>query len=157
VALEGISISHVGTALEMQVAMESNFDLADIVVMSAAVADARPVSYSEAKLSTSNYTSIELVENPDIIAELAARKQNQFIIGFAAQTGDDAKTSAKEKMISKRLDLIYLNDVSNGKIFGEDETEGFIISSRDSEIPFAKASKMTLANKLLNMAIDKLG
>jgi len=157
IALEGVSIIHVESALEMQAAMELRFDQADIVVMSAAVADARPTSYSAEKLATSNYTSIDLVENPDIIAELATRKSGQFIIGFAAQTGDGAKSKANEKMKSKKLDLIYLNDVSNGKIFGEDETEGVVLSPDGNETPFAKASKMTLANNLLNIAIDKLG
>ena len=157
IALEGVSIIHVESALEMQLAMESQFDAADIVVMSAAVADARPASYSERKLDTANFTSIDLVENPDIIAELAQRKKSQFIIGFAAQTGDGAKLKAQEKLKSKKLDLIYLNDVSNGKIFGEDETEGVVLSPDGNETTFAKASKMTLANNLLNIAIDKLG
>mgnify|MGYP000066484620 CR=1 FL=1 len=117
----------------------------------------RPVRTAENKLSTAEYRSIELIENPDIIATLAARKDKQFLIGFAAQTGGDARTKATTKLAEKQLDLIYLNDVSDGKIFGDDKTIGEIISKDGKLIEFQRESKMTLANTLLDIAIDKLG
>jgi phosphopantothenoylcysteine decarboxylase/phosphopantothenate--cysteine ligase len=137
--------------------MEDKFDLSDIVVMTAAVADARPISVSAQKIATEDYQRIDLVENPDIIAELALRKKHQFMIGFAAQTSPDAQEVAKGKLKSKKLDLIYVNDVSEGKVFGHDETQGSIIT-KDGEIyPFETGTKKTLAHKLLSIALDKLG
>jgi phosphopantothenoylcysteine decarboxylase/phosphopantothenate--cysteine ligase len=155
--IEGITTVHVSTALELQVAMEASFDSSDIVVMSAAVADARPKSVSSHKIATENYQNIELIENPDIIAELSSRKKNQFVIGFAAQTSPNAVEIAKNKLSSKKLDLIYVNDVSEGKIFGQDETQGILITKDGDLYPCEAMSKKTLAQKLLNIALDKLG
>jgi phosphopantothenoylcysteine decarboxylase/phosphopantothenate--cysteine ligase len=137
--------------------MEVSFDSSDIVVMTAAVADARPKTVSFQKIATENYQNIELIENPDIIAELASRKERQFVIGFAAQTSSNAVEIAKEKLSSKKLDLIYVNDVSEGKIFGHDETQGILITKDGDLYPCETMSKKTLAQKLLSIALDKLG
>ena len=155
--IEGISIVHVSSALEMQIAMETSFDFSDIVVMTAAVADARPLSVSSQKIESKSYQKIDLVENPDIIASLGARKKSQYIVGFAAQTSSDAIDIAKTKLTEKNLDLIYVNDVSEGKVFGHDDTQGCFIAKDGAIYPFATASKKTLAHKLLSIALDKLG
>jgi phosphopantothenoylcysteine decarboxylase/phosphopantothenate--cysteine ligase len=157
VNIEGITTFHVSSTLELQSAIEAEFDSSDIVVMTAAVADARPISVSTQKIATEDYQRIDLTENPDIIAELASRKTHQFVIGFAAQTSSDALEIAKNKLESKKLDLIYVNDVSEGKVFGHDETQGSILT-KDGEIyPCETMSKKTLAHKLLSIALDKLG
>jgi phosphopantothenoylcysteine decarboxylase/phosphopantothenate--cysteine ligase len=157
VNIEGITTFHVSSTLELQSAIEAEFDSSDIVVMTAAVADARPISVSTQKIATEDYQRIDLTENPDIIAEIASRKTHQFVIGFAAQTSSDALEIAKNKLESKKLDLIYVNDVSEGKVFGHDETQGFILT-KDGEIyPCETMSKKTLAHKLLSIALDKLG
>lgn len=157
VNIEGINTIHVQTALQLQQAMESAFDGSDIVVMTAAVADARPAQVSSEKISSADYKKIDLIENPDIIADLAKRKKRQFVVGFAAQTTSDAIDLAKKKLNEKNLDLIFVNDVSEGKVFGQEDTQGSFIS-KDGEIyPFETASKKTLAHKLLSIAIDKLG
>jgi len=157
VNIEGISTVHVSSAFEMQTAMEKAFDHSDIVIMTAAVADARPSSVSTQKIETEKYQTIELVENPDIIATLAMRKKNQYLVGFAAQTSEDAIGIAKNKLTSKKLDLIYVNDVSDGKVFGHDETQGSFITKDGDIYQFETASKKTLAKKLLSIALDKLG
>jgi phosphopantothenoylcysteine synthetase/decarboxylase len=54
------------------------------------------------------------------------------------------------------LDLIYLNDVSTGEIFGTDSTQGVFVTKEGKEIPVSKSNKATLANQLLDLALDKL-
>jgi phosphopantothenoylcysteine decarboxylase/phosphopantothenate--cysteine ligase len=77
-------------------------------------------------------------------------------VGFAAETSEHI-ASAQSKLTSKGLDLIYVNDVSNGAIFGRDETEGTIILADGEIIPVSAQSKDTLANLLLDYALKQLG
>ena len=63
---------------------------------------------------------------------------------------------ANRKLIAKGLDLIYLNDVSTGEIFGSDSTQGVFITAEGKEIPVSKSNKATLAAQLLDLVIDKL-
>jgi phosphopantothenoylcysteine decarboxylase/phosphopantothenate--cysteine ligase len=63
---------------------------------------------------------------------------------------------ANRKLLAKGLDLIYLNDVSTGEIFGSDSTQGVFIKSDGNEIPVSKSNKATLANQLLDLVLDKL-
>lgn len=155
--IEGIEVVHVTSASQMQSQMQSRFSESDIVIMSAAVSDVRPAQPSSTKYAKGELSAIPLVENPDIIGTLSAKKKNEFVIGFAAQTGSDGIAKASEKLRVKNLDLIYVNDVSDGDIFGLDETEGFIIDKAGKSTQFPRGSKMTLASQLLSIAIDKLG
>ena len=84
--IEGVKTIHVRSALEMQSALESEFDSCDILVMAAAIADVRPAKVSEVKISKDDLSEIALTRNPDITQELSIRKVNQVMIGFAAQT-----------------------------------------------------------------------
>jgi phosphopantothenoylcysteine decarboxylase/phosphopantothenate--cysteine ligase len=155
--IPGVEVVDVQTADEMLLAMQDYFASADVVVMAAAVADARPAKVSRGKIPTSEYTSIQLLENPDIIASLALHKSKQVIVGFAAQTSVDGKEIALQKLQAKKLDFIYYNDVSGGEIFGSDETQGTILGADGTVEDFTRGSKMTLAHKLISIAIDKLG
>ncbi len=155
--IEGVEVVHVTTAQQMNLEMQNRFTGTDIVVMSAAVSDARPASPSTTKYAKGELTSISLVENPDIIGTLALKKVKEFVIGFAAQTGSDSIIRAQEKLRAKNLDLIYVNDVSGGDIFGKDDTEGTILDVEGKKTEFSRNSKMTLASQLFSIAIDKLG
>ncbi|MEI8223086.1 MAG: bifunctional phosphopantothenoylcysteine decarboxylase/phosphopantothenate--cysteine ligase CoaBC [Actinomycetes bacterium] len=157
ISIEDVEVIHVVTADQMLAALDANFDSSDVVVMTAAVADVKPKSSASEKISKSDLTSIELLHNPDIIGTLASRKRDQVLIGFAAQTGVDRLSKAHEKLVAKHLDFLYMNDVSNGAIFGSDETEGVIIGSSVEDLDIPMTSKATLARKLLSLAIDKLG
>jgi len=148
--------THVETADQMLIELEKSFADTDILVMSAAVADAKPTKSSEHKINKSEFTSIELQVNPDLLATLSAKKAKQVMVGFAAQTSELIAT-AKAKLISKGLDLIYVNDVSGGAIFGQDETEGTIVLRNGDLIPIARQSKDTLAHHLLDYALEQLG
>jgi len=153
---EGIKIIKVESAAQMAKTLTDNFPDCDILVMSAAVADARPALTSSKKLPKSEYRSIELVENIDILKTLSSQKEQQIIIAFAAETGDSALERAKSKIATKGADLLYLNDVSDGAIFGQDSTEGWILNSTGEISKFETASKDTLANELLDQALIKL-
>jgi phosphopantothenoylcysteine decarboxylase/phosphopantothenate--cysteine ligase len=145
----------------MQEALTKEFNDSQILVMAAAVADARPLSLSQEKIKKGNFANIELQLNPDLLKELGAiRRKNQVLVAFAAETesiSDATIEAAKTKMLSKGADLIFLNDVSNGAIFGEDKTSGILIDKNGKSIECALQGKDTLADLLLDSALDKLG
>ncbi|MEI7659244.1 MAG: bifunctional phosphopantothenoylcysteine decarboxylase/phosphopantothenate--cysteine ligase CoaBC [Actinomycetes bacterium] len=154
--LPGIEIEHVEDAAQMSRALQASFVGCDILVMAAAVADARPSSTADEKIKKDQYTHIDLTANPDLLKLLSTEKKNQVMVGFAAETGD-LVASAKTKMSAKGLDLIYVNDVSDGAIFGQEETEGTIVLVDGQEIAIARTSKDTLADLLLDYALKQLG
>ena len=155
-ALDGIEISKVESAADMQQVLSQQFPLCDVLIMSAAVADARPKKMSLEKIKKALLGSIELEENPDLLASLAASKNGQLIIGFAAETKDHLQ-EARRKLEAKGLDLIYVNDVSGGAIFGQDQTMGTILLRNDADIAVKEVSKDALGNLLLDQAIRQLG
>jgi phosphopantothenoylcysteine decarboxylase/phosphopantothenate--cysteine ligase len=152
----GVTTLKVETALQMHEVLDKQFGATDILVMSAAVADARPLQKVDQKIKKDNLTSIELVENPDLLATIADGKQGQIIIAFAAETKLDTE-GAKEKMRRKSADILYLNDVSGGDIFDSETTHGQIITRDGNIIEVAKTTKDTLAHLLLTEARNKLG
>jgi len=156
-AIEGITIIHVHSADQMHKAVLEHFDQSNIVVMTAAVADAKPLQQADLKIEKASYNSIELTPTVDILKDLGDRKESQILVGFAAQTGDGAVAKATEKYRNKNLDLIYVNDVSRGAIFGSDQTSGAILDGNGVIEELSGVSKVTLAHKLLDLAIDKLG
>ena len=155
-SLSGIHITKVESTSDMKQALDSNFDQCDILIMSAAVADARPKISAIDKIKKTFLGSIELEENPDLIATVSARKSHQVIVGFAAETKDHLQ-EARRKLESKGLDLIYVNDVSGGAIFGQDQTMGTILLRNDADIAVKEVSKDALGNLLLDHAIRQLG
>ena len=154
--IPGVRIIKVETAAQMYQALNENFLNTNLLVMSAAVADARPLHNSDGKIKKKDFTSIELIENPDLLASIAAQKQNQVIIAFAAETTLDTE-GAKEKMVRKSADILYLNDVSGGDIFNSEMTHGQIITRDGKVIEVAETTKDTLAHQLLTEALHKLG
>ena len=152
----GAQIISVESAEDLAIALATEFTTCDLLVMAAAVADARPTTVGTDKLKKDQYQQITLTENPDLVASLAKLKKNQVIVGFAAETTLNI-AEANRKLLAKGLDLIYLNDVSAGDIFGSDTTQGIFITSTGNEIPVSKSSKATLANQLLDLALDRLG
>jgi len=154
--LSGIEIVSVETATQMFTALEEAFPKSDLLVMSAAVADARPLQYSEGKIKKGELSDIALVENPDLLKSIAKLRTKQIVVAFAAETNNDL-TAAHAKMVAKGANILYLNNVSNGAIFGSLDTEGFIITSNGAQIPVPLTSKDTLAELLLDQALDQLG
>ncbi len=158
--LDGVKILRVTSAEQMHQALLAEFPECEILLMAAAVADAKPAAVSNEKIRKDKYQNIELVANPDLLANISKdRKANQVIVAFAAETSAINSSSievAKAKMLSKGADFIYLNDVSNGAIFGSEETSGLVIDSNGESIEFKNKSKDTLADLLLDLALNKL-
>jgi phosphopantothenoylcysteine decarboxylase/phosphopantothenate--cysteine ligase len=155
--IEGVTTIHVETANQMQAALVHEFDKTDLVIMSAAVADVRPESTELEKISKSGLKELKFKPNDDILKALSSMKKRQVLVGFAAQTGPDGLSQAKEKLRAKGLDLLYFNDVTKTKIFGEDETEGVVLDADGGESKISRVSKVTLADKILDLALHKLG
>ena len=154
--IEGVKTIKVESATQMLAALEEEFTHADILVMSAAVADARPEQIADAKIKKNDFTSITLVENPDILRTISAKKSRQIIVGFAAETSENLEV-AREKMLSKGADILYLNDVSGGDIFNSETTHGFILVRGKEPKMVAETTKDTLAHQLLDEALLQLG
>ena len=122
--------------------MHAESPRADVVVMAAAVADFRPASVAGAKLkkgSAAEPTAVELVRNPDVLVELVgARPAGQLVVGFAAETGDaegDVLTHARAKLARKGVDLLVVNDVSAGRVFGRADNEVTVLGADGSTTP----------------------
>jgi phosphopantothenoylcysteine decarboxylase/phosphopantothenate--cysteine ligase len=124
----GVRLVPVGSADELAEAMAREAVGAQVVVMAAAVADFRPAEVADTKLKKSTDPAqdpvIRLVRNPDVLAGLVeARRPGQVIVGFAAETGDangDVLKHARDKLARKGCDLLVVNDVSGGQVFGTD-------------------------------------
>ena len=156
--LPGVETISVSSTLQMQEALNSHFPECDLLFMAAAVADARPVAMASQKIKKSDLNQIELQRNPDLISELSKKSRaSQILVAFAAETGEVDVSAAKVKLSSKGVDLLYLNDVSNGSIFGSDKTEGKLIDSNGSVYECSEQDKDTLADLLLDRALIKLG
>jgi phosphopantothenoylcysteine decarboxylase/phosphopantothenate--cysteine ligase len=155
-ALDGIEIIAVETATQMYTALEAEFPATRVLVMSAAVADARPSQVSDSKIKKGELSEIQLVENPDLLKSIARMRDKQVIVAFAAETNGDLG-AARQKMQAKGANILYLNDVSGGAVFGSVDTEGVILTGNGAHIPVSKTSKDTLAELLLDQALIELG
>jgi phosphopantothenoylcysteine decarboxylase/phosphopantothenate--cysteine ligase len=152
-----INVLRVESAEEMLGILEESFAKTDYLFMAAAVADARVSNQVDEKIKKNNLTALNLVENPDLLLTICKKKASQIVVAFAAETHisinlDKVIEEARLKMLRKGADFIYLNDVSNGEIFGSDYTCGWIISAHDAvEVP--KSTKKKVANLLINNAL----
>jgi len=157
-SIPGIEFVKVDTADQMLAEIDSRLTDLDLLVMSAAVADVKPTKSSNLKIKKSDLKSIEVIANPDILHEISKRKSSKLVVvAFAAETGGDIESEAKRKLLAKGATLIFANDVSEGKVFGKDETSGFVLDLEGNRVDFSQGSKDTLAELLLDQAKNKLG
>lgn len=161
----GVETVRVGTALELRQAMHDVAGAADILVMAAAVADFRPAEVAQHKIKKSHRAGheddapvVRLVRNPDVLAELvAARRPGQLVVGFAAETGDDSGgvlDHARRKLAAKGCDLLVVNDVSAGKVFGRDVTEVTVLAADGSARPVPEGSKAAVADEIWTIVVE---
>jgi phosphopantothenoylcysteine decarboxylase/phosphopantothenate--cysteine ligase len=151
----GVELVEVESALELRDAVEKLARGADAVVMAAAPADFRPAGRSPYKIKKHEGTGaspIDLVENPDILAGLVAERGPAalpVLVGFAAETGDDeggVLEHGRAKLARKGCDLLVVNDVSGGAVFGADDNSAVILSADGAERAVAHGSKVDLAH-----------
>ncbi|NEP58476.1 MAG: bifunctional phosphopantothenoylcysteine decarboxylase/phosphopantothenate--cysteine ligase CoaBC [Symploca sp. SIO2G7] len=152
----GIRTILVVSAAEMRQAMLSSFPNADLIIMAAAVADVKPTEYAQEKLPKHLLpSSLSLEPVPDILVELAKRKQpHQRLIGFAAQTGD-ILTPAWEKLKRKQLDAIAANPIDQpGSGFGSDTNQAIFLDAQGRQQQIAPCTKLEMAHCLLDFVIE---
>lgn len=166
---EQVEVVKVVSTLQLRDAVHEAGRSAQVIVMCAAVADFRPKTYAGFKLKKStdsgetdkSYT-LELVENPDILAGLAAQRLNegQVIVGFAAETGDE-HTSALEygrrKALKKGADLLAVNTVGATSGFGDVANEIHILDSHGQQVGHSAGSKLQVARDLVELIAQRLG
>ncbi len=160
----GVVVVGVETAEELRAAMHEQAEGADVIVMCAAVADFRPAVPGDHKLKrgeTGPDVALPLAENPDILRELVvrARPAGTLLVGFAAETGDatrDVLTLGREKLARKGCDLLVVNDVSGGRVFGEADNEAVILGSDGVEIPVARSGKAAVADAVWDAVVARL-
>jgi phosphopantothenoylcysteine decarboxylase/phosphopantothenate--cysteine ligase len=147
----GVDLVRVGTALELRDAVHAAAEHARVVVMSAAVADFRPVATAEHKIKKGDRDPdpVALTRNPDVLAELVERRRDgQVIVGFAAETGD-AETGvlehARAKLKRKGCDLLVVNAVGDGRAFEVEDNAGWLLSADGREVVVPHGSKARLA------------
>jgi phosphopantothenoylcysteine decarboxylase/phosphopantothenate--cysteine ligase len=164
----GVRVVRVESAEELRTAVHAESAgadgrPADVVVMAAAVADFRPGTVAVTKLkkgSAGEPTSIELIRNPDILVELvAARPAGQRVVGFAAETGDaegDVLTHARAKLARKGVDLLVVNDVSAGRVFGRADNEVTVLAADGTVTPVPAGRKDAVAAGIWDAVIADL-
>ncbi|HUS22564.1 MAG TPA: bifunctional phosphopantothenoylcysteine decarboxylase/phosphopantothenate--cysteine ligase CoaBC [Aeromicrobium sp.] len=158
----GVTVERVVTTAELRTAVLAASGDADAVVMAAAPADFRPVTQATAKIKKAHdgtAPSIELVENPDILAELVQTRTSKrpIIVGFAAETGDAAGSvmdHARSKLERKGCDLLVVNDVSEGRVFNAADSEAVIIGADGFSRAVTPGPKANVAHAVWDAIVE---
>jgi len=165
----GTRVVRVTSALEMRDAMLAESAAADAIVMAAAVADFRPAVRSGAKVKKdgSQPAPVQLAQNPDILAELSARRgeaggappgaarAGQVIVGFAAETEPDL-AEGRAKLARKGCDLLVVNRVGGGLAFGTTDNEAVVLGADGSQTEIARGPKEVLADAIWDLVASRL-
>lgn len=151
----GAEVVRVGSTREMEQAMQERAADADVIVMAAAVADFRPQSEATSKLkkgqSDDALSTIRLTENPDILRGLVDKRDagetDAVIIGFAAET-DDELENGRAKLKRKGADMLMLNSVAGGGVFGQARNRGWLLSADGGEVEIPDGTKHEVAVRI---------
>lgn len=145
---EGVQVQQVASAQELAQAMNAHYDQMDYVVMAAAVSDYRvkqPHDQKIKKVAGQTDWQLDLVANPDILAQLGQTKRQQVLIGFAAET-QNLLEHARAKLSKKGADWLIANDVSNPAIgFNSDKNQVYVLGAQGQEVLLPQQSKTSLA------------
>lgn len=155
--LPGARVISVESAEQMQKAISLEFPQHDALIMSAAVADAKPASKSDSKIKKESLETIVLERNPDILAAAGKTKRgDQVLVGFAAETAVNYLDLGQEKLSRKGADLLYVNSVKDGAVFGERITSGALLSSEGVLEIFDGADKYLVARSIMRQVAKRL-
>jgi len=160
----GAKVVRVESTAELRAEVVAAAASADAVVMAAAPADYRPAEVSESKIKKADdgsAPSIDLVQNPDILHEISTQRSRagSVIVGFAAETGDadnDVMSMARTKLARKGCDLLVVNDVSGGAVFGSPDNEAVILGADGSAVDVPRGSKSALAHEIWDQVALRL-
>ncbi|MDP3889728.1 bifunctional phosphopantothenoylcysteine decarboxylase/phosphopantothenate--cysteine ligase CoaBC [Nocardioides sp.] len=159
----GVKVLHVESTAQLGEAVVSAAASADAVVMAAAPADFRPMTVAGTKIKKAEDGSspaIELTQNADILAGLSQSRSRpgQVVVGFAAETGDDSGTvleHARAKLARQGCDLLVVNDVSGGAVFGSTENDGVILDADGAVTTVGRGSKSVLAHVIWDHVVAR--
>jgi phosphopantothenoylcysteine decarboxylase/phosphopantothenate--cysteine ligase len=160
----GVKVVPVVTTGELRDAVVSAAAGADAVVMAAAPADYRPATTAATKMKKADDGSapvVHLEQTTDVLAEIShdRSRPDSVIVGFAAETGDDTGSvieHARAKLARKGCDLLVVNDVSGGKVFGEAHNEAVILDSDGGAHDVPRATKAALAHVIWDHVVARL-
>ncbi len=159
----GVKVVRVISAEQLRQEMTSRALDADVVVMAAAVADYRPTSTSASKQKKREQLTVELVQNPDVLAELvAARAQGQLLVGFAAETGDadgSVLEHGRAKLARKGCDLLVVNEVGDAGHptgFEGDANAAVVLAADGASYDVPLGSKDALADAVWDLVVARL-
>ena len=159
----GAKVVRVVSARDMHAAMLAAAPHADAIVMTAAVADFRPAERAGQKIKKDGGLPepIALTENPDILADLSARRRAsgpaaQVIVGFAAETDPDLEI-ARAKLARKGCDFLVMNQVGGGLGFGAGDNEAVVLAADGTVAPIPRRSKDALADFVFDLVAARLG
>ena len=157
----GVQYHPIETARQMHDAVLNHISHADVLIMTAAVADYRPKSPAKQKIKKSKDSRVvELVSNPDILKAVAHRRKKanhlRVVVGFAAETENLLK-NARKKLSQKKLDLIVVNDVSAADSgFAVDTNRVTLMDSAGEEVALPLLTKEEVAERILDRVVEKL-
>jgi phosphopantothenoylcysteine decarboxylase / phosphopantothenate---cysteine ligase len=149
---DAAEITRVETAEQMREAVLNLLPQATIVIMTAAVSDYRPKAAARQKLKRTGPMSLELEPTSDILEELAGRKSNQLIIGFAAET-ENVLDNARKKLAKKSLDAIVVNDVSREGVGFDSDRNAVTILTQDDVVEVPETTKREVAQRVLDEVV----
>jgi phosphopantothenoylcysteine decarboxylase/phosphopantothenate--cysteine ligase len=142
-------LTRVESSEQMREAVLRLLPQASIVIMTAAVSDYRPKSTSMQKIKRKGSMTLELEATPDILNELSLRKDSQLIIGFAAET-ENVLENARQKLLSKNLDAIVVNDVSQEGVGFDSDRNAVTVITRDQVSTIPETTKWEVAQRVLD-------
>jgi phosphopantothenoylcysteine decarboxylase / phosphopantothenate---cysteine ligase len=146
-------VTRVESTEEMRAAVFSLLTQASIVIKSAAVSDYRPKSTADQKMKRKGAMALELEATPDILKELAQKRTSQTIVGFAAET-ENVLENARQKLVSKNLDAIVVNDVSREGVGFDSDRNAVTIITRDAVIEVPETTKWEVAQRVLDQIVQ---
>ena len=149
---EAAEITRVETTEQMRDAVLKRLPQATIVIKTAAVSDYRPKAAAGQKLKRTGPISLELEPTADILAELAGKKTNQLIVGFAAET-ENVLQNARKKLAKKSLDAIVVNDVSREGVGFDSERNAVTILTQEDVVEVPETTKWEVAQRVLDQVM----
>jgi phosphopantothenoylcysteine decarboxylase/phosphopantothenate--cysteine ligase len=149
---EAAEITRVETTEQMRDAVLKRLPQATIVIKTAAVSDYRPKAVAGQKLKRTGPISLELEPTADILAELAGKKTNQLIVGFAAET-ENVLENARKKLDKKSLDAIVVNDVSREGVGFDSERNAVTILTQEDVVEVPETTKWEVAQRVLDQVM----
>jgi phosphopantothenoylcysteine decarboxylase/phosphopantothenate--cysteine ligase len=149
---DAVEVTRVETAAEMREAVLKLLPQATIVIKTAAVSDYRPKAAAGQKLKRTGPMSLELEPTEDILAELAGKKSNQLVIGFAAET-ENVLENARKKLAKKSLDAIVVNDVSREGVGFDSDRNAVTILTQNDVVEVPETTKWEVAQRVLDQIV----